>query len=156
MDVVDIRRAELSGLDVLDTDATTRPSFGRRLWRSTWPKLIAVAVALARALAPNPRMLLMDEPFAALDAMTRETLYGDIQEIWQKRRKTILFVTHNVREAARLADRVLLLTSRPGRVAAEFEVDVPRPRRIDSREVSSLAATITDRLRAEVARHGRR
>ena len=59
-------------------------------------------VALARALAPNPRVLLMDEPFAALDAMTREQLYGDIQSIWQKRRKTIIFVTHNVREAAAL------------------------------------------------------
>ena len=66
-------------------------------------------VALARALAPNPRVLLMDEPFAALDALTREQLYGDIQQIWQKRRKTIVFVTHNVREAACLADRVVIM-----------------------------------------------
>ncbi len=71
-------------------------------------------VALARALAPNPRMLLMDEPFAALDALTREQLYGDLQQIWESRRKTIIFVTHNVREAACLGDRVL--SSLPTRV----------------------------------------
>ena len=71
-------------------------------------------VSLARALAPNPRMLLMDEPFAALDALTREQLYGDIQEIWKARRKTIVFVTHNVREAACLGDRVLLFSPHPG------------------------------------------
>src|SRR5437879_5091130 len=69
-------------------------------------------VALARALAPNPRVLLMDEPFAALDALTREQLYGDLQRIWQKRRKTIIFVTHNVREAACLADRVMIMSDR--------------------------------------------
>ena len=68
---------------------------------------------------------------------------------------TVLFVTHNVREAARLGDRIVLLTSRPGRVAAEFPVDVARPRRIESPEVSGLAATVTERLRAEVRRHGR-
>jgi NitT/TauT family transport system ATP-binding protein len=69
---------------------------------------------------------------------------------------TVVFVTHNVREAARLADRIVLLTSRPGRVAAEFPVSVPRPRRIESPAVSSLAAEVTDRLREEVARHGNR
>jgi NitT/TauT family transport system ATP-binding protein len=66
----------------------------------------------------------------------------------------VLFVTHNVREAARLGDRIVLLSSRPGRVVAEFEVDIPRPRRIDSPEIARLAATVTDRLRAEVRRHG--
>src|SRR5216110_2311888 len=73
-------------------------------------------VSLARALAPNPRVLLMDEPFAALDALTREQLYGDIQEIWKARRKTIVFVTHNVCEAACLGDRVLLFSPHPGRI----------------------------------------
>ena len=77
-------------------------------------------VALARALAPNPRMLLMDEPFAALDALTREQLYGDLQQIWESRRKTIIFVTHNVREAACLGDRVLLFSPHPGRIREEF------------------------------------
>src|ERR1700716_1338506 len=73
-------------------------------------------VALARALAPNPRVLLMDEPFASLDAMTREQLYEDVQRIWSERKKTIVFVTHNVREAVTLGDRVVLMTPHPGRV----------------------------------------
>src|SRR5229473_5660143 len=81
-------------------------------------------VALARALAPNPRVLLMDEPFAALDALTREQLYGDIQEIWQKRRKTIVFVTHNVREAVCLGDRVQLFSPHPGRIRFDFAIDL--------------------------------
>src|SRR4030095_12122684 len=79
-------------------------------------------VSLARALAPNPRVLLMEEPFAALDALTREQLYGDIQEIWKARRKTIVFVTHNVREAACLGDRVLLFAPHPGRIQEEFVI----------------------------------
>src|ERR1035441_1778345 len=78
-------------------------------------------VALARALAPNPRVLLMDEPFAALDALTREQLYGDIQQIWESRRKTIVFVTHNVREAACLGDRVLAFSPHPGRIQRSRE-----------------------------------
>src|SRR5437667_10151341 len=89
-------------------------------------------VSLARALAPNPRMLLMDEPFAALDALTREQLYGDIQEIWKARRKTIVFVTHNVREAACLGDRVLVFSPHPGRIQEVFAVKLPRPRDINS------------------------
>jgi NitT/TauT family transport system ATP-binding protein len=113
-------------------------------------------VALARALAQDADVLLMDEPFGALDAMTRDVLHDELERIWQQRRLTVVFVTHNVREAARLADRIVLLTSRPGRVDATFDVDLPRPRRIDSPAVSALAAQITDRLRAEVARHGRR
>jgi len=112
-------------------------------------------VALARALAQETDVLLMDEPFGALDAMTRDLLHDELERLWQERRMTVLFVTHNVREAARLGDRIVLLTSRPGRVAAEFAVDVPRPRRIESPEVSALAATVTERLRSEVRRHGR-
>jgi len=112
-------------------------------------------VALARALAQETDVLLMDEPFGALDAMTRDLLHDELERLWQERRMTVLFVTHNVREAARLGDRIVLLTSRPGRVAAEFAVDVPRPRRIESPEVSALAATVTERLREEVRRHGR-
>src|SRR5437870_12298739 len=80
-------------------------------------------VALARALAPNPRVLLMDEPFAALDAMTREQLYGDIQDIWLKRKKTIVFVTHNVREACCLGDRVVLFRSEERRVGKECRAE---------------------------------
>ncbi|MCU1486441.1 MAG: putative transporter ATP-binding protein [Actinomycetia bacterium] len=112
-------------------------------------------VALARSLAQDADILLMDEPFGALDAMTRDILHEELERIWQTTGLTVVFVTHNVREAARLGDRIVLLTSRPGKVAEEFVVDNPRPRRIDSPEVSTLAARITDRLREEVRRHGR-
>jgi NitT/TauT family transport system ATP-binding protein len=112
-------------------------------------------VALARALAQDPDVLLMDEPFGALDAMTRDLLHDELERIWSETGKTIVFVTHNVREAARLGDRIVLLTSRPGRVAVEFPVDIERPRRIESPAVSALAGDVTAALRREVARHGR-
>ena len=105
-------------------------------------------VSLARALAPNPRVLLMDEPFAALDALTREQLYGDIQQIWKARRKTIVFVTHNVREAACLGDRVLLFSPHPGRVQEEFAVDLPRPRDINSVDLAGYATKIMRALKS--------
>jgi NitT/TauT family transport system ATP-binding protein len=111
-------------------------------------------VALARALAQRVDVLLMDEPFGALDAMTRDVLHDEIERVWRESNLAVLFVTHNVREAVRLGDRVVLLSSRPGRVIAEFPVGIARPRRIDSPEVATLAATITDQLRAEVMRHG--
>ena len=111
-------------------------------------------VALARALGQRTDVLLMDEPFGALDAMTRDTLHDEVERIWQASGISVLFVTHNVREAVRLGDRVVLLSSRPGRVIAEFPVPIERPRRIDSPDVATLAATITDQLRAEVTRHG--
>jgi NitT/TauT family transport system ATP-binding protein len=107
-------------------------------------------VALARALAQDADVLLMDEPFGALDAMTRDLLHDELDRIRDGRALTVLFVTHNVREAVRLGDRVVLLSSHPGRVAGEFPVPIPRPRRIDSAPVAELAATITDRLRREV------
>lgn len=109
-------------------------------------------VALARCLAPNPRMLLMDEPFAALDAMTREQLYGDIQEIWAKRKKTIIFVTHNVREAACLGDRVILFSPHPGRIQERFDIDLPRPRDINSVELARYSTEITKSLKRYLAK----
>ncbi|HET7523728.1 MAG TPA: ABC transporter ATP-binding protein [Acidimicrobiales bacterium] len=112
-------------------------------------------VALARALAQERRILLMDEPFGALDAMTRDTLHEELERVWQESGLSVLFVTHNVREAVRLADRVVVLSSRPGRVVATYDIGIPRPRRIDSPAVATEAAKITDRLRAEVSRHGR-
>ncbi|MEU5787743.1 ABC transporter ATP-binding protein [Micromonospora purpureochromogenes] len=112
-------------------------------------------VALARTLALDTPVLLMDEPFGALDAMTRDILHDELERIWSERKLSVLFVTHNVREAARLADRIILLSSRPGRIIWSTEVDVPRPRRIDSPEVAAIAAEVTDRLRTEVGRHGR-
>ena len=111
--------------------------------------------SLARALAKDAEVLLMDEPFGQLDAMTRDVLHDELERIWQSTNKTVLFVTHNVREAARLGDRIVLLTSRPGRVAEEFVVDLPRPRRIEDADVARLASRVTARLREEVARHGR-
>jgi NitT/TauT family transport system ATP-binding protein len=110
--------------------------------------------ALARALAQEAGLLLMDEPFGALDAITRDLLHDELESLWIDRGFTVLFVTHNVREAARLGDRIVLLTSRPGRVAATYPVDMERPRRIDSPEIAGLAATVTDQLRAEVGAHG--
>jgi NitT/TauT family transport system ATP-binding protein len=111
-------------------------------------------VALARTLALETPVLLMDEPFGALDAMTRDLLHDELERIWTERKLTVVFVTHNVREAARLADRIVLLSSRPGRVIYETRVEVPRPRRIDAPDVAAIAADVTDRLRREVDRHG--
>lgn len=107
-------------------------------------------VALARALAPDPQVLLMDEPFAALDALTREQLYEDLQAIWLNQQKTVIFVTHNVAEAVCLGDRVLLFSSHPGRIFAEFSIPLPRPRDIRSVEVAQLAAEITHVLRTSL------
>jgi NitT/TauT family transport system ATP-binding protein len=104
-------------------------------------------VALARALAQDAVVLLMDEPFAALDAITRDELHDELERLWQRRRMTVLFVTHNAREAVRLGDRVLVLSSRPGRVAAEFHVNLARPRRIEHAELGALATRIGDSLR---------
>src|SRR6059058_2139838 len=104
-------------------------------------------VALARALAPNPRVLLMDEPFAALDALTREQLYGDLQRIWEERKKTIVFVTHNVREAVCLGDRVVLFSPHPGRICEQFKIELPRPRDINSITLAQHASEITRSLK---------
>ncbi|MGN0869388.1 MAG: ABC transporter ATP-binding protein [Akkermansia sp.] len=108
-------------------------------------------VALARSLAPNPKILLMDEPFSALDAMTREQLYGDIQDIWAKRRKTIVFVTHNVREAVCLGSRVVLFSPHPGRVREAFPVGLPRPRNINDHDLADLSQRITSALKGYTA-----
>jgi NitT/TauT family transport system ATP-binding protein len=112
-------------------------------------------VALARALAQEASVLLMDEPFAALDAITRDVLHGELTALWQETGVTILFVTHNVREAARLGQRVVLLSSRPGRVAREWQVDIPQPRRIEDAAVAELAREITDELHREITKHAR-
>jgi NitT/TauT family transport system ATP-binding protein len=107
-------------------------------------------VALARALALDPQVLLMDEPFAALDAQTRDMLHDELQEIWVQTRKTILFVTHNVREALVLGDRVLLMTARPGRIKREFRCTLPRPRRIEDYALVDAAREVLVDLRTEV------
>ncbi len=111
-------------------------------------------VALARTLATEAQVLLMDEPFGALDAMTRDLLHDELESIWRTRGLTVLFVTHNVREAVRLGDRVVLLSSRPGTVIEDFPVELPRPRRFEDPAVTHATGEVTAALRAEVARHG--
>jgi NitT/TauT family transport system ATP-binding protein len=111
-------------------------------------------VAMARALAQDSKLLLMDEPFAALDAITRDVLHDELTRIWGETGVSVLFVTHNVREAVRLAQRVVLLSSRPGRVARQWTVDIPQPRRIEDAPVAELSVEITEVLRGEIRRHG--
>ena len=107
-------------------------------------------VALARALATEPDVLLMDEPFAALDAQTRDLLHDELERIWAETRRTIVFVTHNVREAIRLGDRVVLLTFRPGQVKREYQIDLPRPRHLEDVNVAGSAREILNDLREEI------
>jgi NitT/TauT family transport system ATP-binding protein len=107
-------------------------------------------VALARALATEPDVLLMDEPFAALDAQTRDLLHDELERLWAETGRTIIFVTHNVREAVRLGDRVALMTFRPGRVKQEFSVHLPRPRHIEHTDVARTAREILNCLRDEI------
>jgi NitT/TauT family transport system ATP-binding protein len=103
-------------------------------------------VALARALAPDPKVLLVDEPFPALDALTRAKLYGDLQEIFLRTKKTIILVTHDPREAACLGDRVLVFSGRPGRIKADIAIDLPRIRDINDPKVAEYAKLIMNQL----------
>lgn len=107
-------------------------------------------VALARALAIGPDVLLMDEPFAALDAQTRDLLHDELERIWAETRCTVIFVTHNVREAVRLGNRVVLLTFRPGQVKCEYEIDLARPRHLEDAQVANCAGQILKDLREEI------
>jgi NitT/TauT family transport system ATP-binding protein len=94
---------------------------------------MAQRVAIARALIHDPDLLLLDEPFASLDAMTRERMWVELSRIWQARQKTVIMVTHSINESLFLADRVLVLTQRPGKVKLDLKVDLPRPRNDDIR-----------------------
>jgi NitT/TauT family transport system ATP-binding protein len=111
--------------------------------------------AIARALATDPAVLLMDEPFAALDAQTREILQGEVERIWSATRKTIIFVTHNVREAVRLGDRIVLMGTRPGHILHEEYVDLPRPRAANDARVAALANGVARRIASEVEKVAR-
>ena len=105
-------------------------------------------VGIARAIAMQPRVLLMDEPFGALDAITRDRLHAELQEIWAATRKTIVFVTRNAREAVALGDRVLVLSPRPGRIVAEFRIDLPRPRTLEDAGLVERTRGVLRALRA--------
>ncbi len=111
--------------------------------------------AIARALATDPEILLMDEPFAALDAQTREILHAEVERIHTLFRKTFVFVTHNVREAVRLADRIVLMGTRPGRVLREVEIALPRPRPANDLRMSEIANDIANIIASEVEKVAR-
>ncbi len=111
-------------------------------------------IAIARSLVVNPAVLLMDEPFAALDAQTRTNMHIELQQVWTQTRKTILFVTHSVGEAVRLADRIIVLSSHPGRVRKEFAVDLGHPRPMDSKELAELGRQVRAEIQDEVNRRG--
>ncbi|AIE84338.1 ABC transporter ATP-binding protein [Fimbriimonas ginsengisoli] len=105
-------------------------------------------VAIARSLVLEPGIILMDEPFSALDALTREDLYLEVQDLWRERRSTVVFVTHNVREAVTLGDRVLLFSARPGRIQESFDIDILPPRHIDDVDVARTAQSISHAMKA--------
>jgi NitT/TauT family transport system ATP-binding protein len=109
-------------------------------------------VAIARALVMDPAVLLMDEPFAALDAQTRTLLHQQLQELWVQSRKTILFVTHSVGEAVRLADRIIVLHAHPGRIRREIPIDLPHPRNFDSPSITELVHLVRKEIEDEVNR----
>ncbi|MZD08376.1 ATP-binding cassette domain-containing protein [Streptomyces sp. SID5785] len=108
-------------------------------------------VALARALARGSDVLLMDEPFAALDAVTRDVLHDELTRVWTTRRPTVLFVTHDVHEAVRLGQRVVLMAARPGRIAHTWDTAIPYPRHPEDPAVTAAAREITRRLHRELA-----
>jgi NitT/TauT family transport system ATP-binding protein len=111
-------------------------------------------VGLCRALVHDPQLLLMDEPFGALDALTREQMAVELQRIWMERKKTVLFITHSISEAIILADRVLVMSPRPGRVLSDIKVDLPRPRRMEdgnSADFARLANEVRSYLRSSGA-----
>ncbi len=97
-------------------------------------------VGLCRALIHDPDLLIMDEPFGALDAMTRENMNAELQRIWMERRKTVLFITHSISEAVFLADRVLVMSPRPGRIVGDIKIDLPRPRTVATTEQPAFSA----------------
>jgi len=107
-------------------------------------------VALARAFAMNPEILLMDEPFTALDAQTRDNLHDELQRIWKETGKTIIFVTHNVREAVCLGDRVVVFSSQPARIKATFKINLPRPRHIEDAGLIENARLVLKELKSEI------
>lgn len=112
-------------------------------------------VSICRALVYDPKLLLMDEPFGALDAMTREEMCLEVMRIWQERRKTVVFVTHSIPESVFLADRVVVMAARPGRVVLDLAIDLPRPRSLDT-EFTPEFREYNEAVRAAIYSSGRR
>ena len=108
-------------------------------------------VGIARALSTNPRLMLMDEPFAALDAQTRSIMQDELLRVWQADRRTVIFITHNVDEAIYLADRVVVMTPRPGRIRRVIPVDLPRPRDVASPGFSALLRQVLDEIHDDIS-----
>jgi NitT/TauT family transport system ATP-binding protein len=126
---------------------------GLQGFESNWPRDLsggmAQRVAIARALIHDPDILLLDEPFGSLDALTRERMWTELSRIWQRRQKTVLMVTHSIGEALFLADRVLVLTQRPGKIKLDLTVDLPRPRMEEMRyteKFGELARKLKDAI----------
>jgi len=105
-------------------------------------------VALARALAVNPSVLLMDEPFAALDSFTRERMQDELVSVWQREKKAVFFITHNIDEAIKLGDRIVVMSPRPGRIIDIVTINAPRPRDVDSQENAKIARQVREMLHA--------
>ena len=126
---------------------------GLQGFESSWPRDLsggmAQRVAIARALVHDPDILLLDEPFGSLDALTRERMWTELSNIWQKRRKTVLMVTHSISESLFLADRVLVLTQRPGRIKLDLQVNLPRPR-VDEMRYTAHFGELARRLKEAI------
>ena len=135
----------LRGMDKAERAETSKhyiEMVGLTGFESAYPRQLSGGmrqrVEIARALAANPEIIYMDEPFGALDFLTRLKMRADLTKIWEEERKTILFVTHDIEESVQLADRVVVMTSRPGKIATEVKVDLPRPRDLDAKEYIDL------------------
>jgi NitT/TauT family transport system ATP-binding protein len=148
---------ELNGVSKSEAAARARTfiqMFGLKGFEDTFPHTLSGGmkqrVAIARALAYDPEVLLMDEPFGALDAQTKSYMISDLHGVWEKTKKTIVFVTHSISEAIRLADKIYVLSARPSRVKDVVPVDLPHPRKTGSPIFNELDAHVTDLLSAEV------
>jgi NitT/TauT family transport system ATP-binding protein len=135
MDAISKRYIDLVGLTGFENSHPNQLSGGMKQ-----------RVGIARALASNPAILLMDEPFGALDAQTRNQMQKELLRIWQETKKTVIFVTHSVDEAVYLADRIIVLSTRPGRVKNIYKIDLPRPRDRGNAKFIELRKTILDEL----------